>query len=121
MEFEATNNVVEYEALILGLEAARKMHITELVSFENLELVVHKIKGSYQTRHPRMRAYGNQVWDLIDNFYKAFNIIVVSRELNQQDDTLSISSNTFKTPATPQMRYEIEMRYRTSVSDNIKY
>jgi ribonuclease HI len=25
LEFEATNNLVEYEALILGLEAARKM------------------------------------------------------------------------------------------------
>jgi ribonuclease HI len=33
LEFEATNNVVEYEALILGLEAARKMQITELVVF----------------------------------------------------------------------------------------
>jgi hypothetical protein len=33
LEFEATNNVVEYEALILGLEATRKMQITKLVEF----------------------------------------------------------------------------------------
>jgi ribonuclease HI len=32
-KFEATNNVVEYEALILGLEATRKMKITKLVVF----------------------------------------------------------------------------------------
>jgi len=33
LEFEATDNVVEYEALILGLETARKMKITKLVEF----------------------------------------------------------------------------------------
>jgi ribonuclease HI len=84
LEFEATNNVVEYEALILGLEVARKMQITELVAFGDSELVVQQIKGHYQTRNPRMRAYKNQVWDLIDNFYEAFNITVVSREFNSR-------------------------------------
>jgi hypothetical protein len=68
-----------------------------------------------------MRAYRNQVWDLIDNFYKAFNITVVSREFNQQVDSLAIAASTFKTPVVPQMRYEIEMRYRPSIPDNIKY
>jgi len=33
MDFEATNNVVEHEALILGLEATIKMKITKLVVF----------------------------------------------------------------------------------------
>jgi ribonuclease HI len=33
LEFEATNNVVEYEALFLGLEDARKMQITKLEVF----------------------------------------------------------------------------------------
>jgi ribonuclease HI len=55
LEFEATNNVVEYEALILGLEAVIKMQITKLVVFGDSEMVVQQIKGSYQTRHPRMR------------------------------------------------------------------
>jgi ribonuclease HI len=40
IEFEATNNVVEYEALILGLEAARKMQITKMEVFGDSELVV---------------------------------------------------------------------------------
>jgi ribonuclease HI len=36
LEFEATNNVVEYEALVLGLEASRKMNITQLQCLETL-------------------------------------------------------------------------------------
>jgi ribonuclease HI len=74
-----TNNVFEYEALILGLEETRKMKITKLVEFGDSELVVQQIKGYYQIRHPRMREYINQVWDLIDIFYESFNITVVSR------------------------------------------
>jgi len=41
LEFEATNNVVKYEALILGLEAARKINITQLAMFGESNLVVH--------------------------------------------------------------------------------
>jgi ribonuclease HI len=44
LEFEATNNVVEYEALILGLEATRKMQITELVVFGDSNLWCNKSK-----------------------------------------------------------------------------
>jgi ribonuclease HI len=60
LDFEATNNVVEYKSLILGFEVARKMQITKMVLFRDSELVVQKIKGSYQTRNPRMRSYINQ-------------------------------------------------------------
>jgi probable phosphoglycerate mutase len=79
LKFDATNNVFEYEALILGLEETRKMKITKLVEFGDSELVVQQIKGYYQIRHPRMREYINQVWDLIDIFYESFNITIVSR------------------------------------------
>jgi ribonuclease HI len=40
LEFEATNNIIEYESFILGLEVTRKMKITKLVAFGDLELVV---------------------------------------------------------------------------------
>jgi ribonuclease HI len=66
LEFEFINIVTGYESLILDLEAMIKMKITKLVTFGDSKLVLKKIKGFYQTRHPRMRAYRNQVWDLID-------------------------------------------------------
>ena len=65
LEFESTYNVAEYEALILGLEAARRMKMTELSVFGDSELIVQQIRGIYQTKHPRMRAYRNKVWDIV--------------------------------------------------------
>jgi hypothetical protein len=55
LEFEATNNVAEYEALVLGLRAAKDMGIEEIVVFGDAELIVHQVKNVYQAKHPRLR------------------------------------------------------------------
>ena len=47
LEFEATNNVAEYEALILGLRSAREMGIQEVAVFGDAELVVQQIRNTY--------------------------------------------------------------------------
>ena len=40
LEFEITNNVAEYEALVLGLRDAKEMRIQEVAVFGDEELVV---------------------------------------------------------------------------------
>jgi ribonuclease HI len=40
LEFETTNNVAEYEALVLGLRAAKDMGIVEIEVFGDAELIV---------------------------------------------------------------------------------
>jgi ribonuclease HI len=44
LEFESTNNVVEYEALVLGLRVAKDMGIEKISVFGDVELIVHQIK-----------------------------------------------------------------------------
>jgi hypothetical protein len=58
---------------------------------------------------------------MIENFYEDFKISVVLREFNQQFDSLAVETSTFKPTSIPQVKYEIEMRYRPSIPDNIKY
>jgi ribonuclease HI len=82
LEFEATNNVAEYEALVLGLRAAKDMGIKEISVFGDAELVVKQVRNLYQAKHPRLRSYRNEVWDLIDSFFLAFNISFIPREEN---------------------------------------
>jgi ribonuclease HI len=40
LEFETTNNVAEYEALVLGLRAAKEMGIKEVTVFGDAELII---------------------------------------------------------------------------------
>jgi ribonuclease HI len=40
LEFETTNNVVEYEALVLGMRDAKEMGIKEIAIFGDVELII---------------------------------------------------------------------------------
>jgi ribonuclease HI len=66
--------VVEYEALVLRLRATKEMGIQEVAIFRDAKLVVWQIRNAYQAKNPRLRSYRNEVWDLIDSFFSAFNI-----------------------------------------------
>ena len=68
INFECTNNVVEYEALLLGLNALKDMEARRVQVMGDLELVINQVNDSYQTKHPRMRAYRNEVWDMFGNY-----------------------------------------------------
>lgn len=55
------------------------------------------------------------IWDLIDNFFLAFNITFISIEVDQHEDSLVVDASTFKVTIIPQMKYYVEIRYKTSI------
>jgi hypothetical protein len=121
LEFETTNNVEEYEALVLGMRATEEMGIKEIVVFRDVELIIQQVRNVYRAKHPQLRSYRNEVWDLIDNFFLAFNISFIPREENTLADSLVVSASMFKIPLLPKIKYEVEIRYRPSVPNNIKH
>jgi len=50
LEFETTNNIVEYEALILGLKVAKYLNVKKIEVFGDSELVVLQVRNKYQTK-----------------------------------------------------------------------
>jgi ribonuclease HI len=82
MEIETTNNVIEYEALILVLKTTKDMKIKELVVFGDAELIFHQVRNLYRAKNPRLRAYINEVCDMIESSFLDFNISFVPREEN---------------------------------------
>jgi len=51
----ATNNVAEWTALVLGLEAAAKRGIRRLAVRLDSELVVKQLRGEYRVKHDNLR------------------------------------------------------------------
>jgi ribonuclease HI len=121
LEFETTNNVAEYEALILGLRDAKDMGIKKLSVFGDAELIVHQTKNIFQTKHPRLRSYRNELWDLVGNFFSQHAISFIPREENFVADSLAVSSSNFRIPILPKLKYDVEFKYRPSISNNVKY
>ena len=63
LEFEESNNVAKYEALLLGLETAKDMGIKMLNIKGDSDLVFLQIKNQYQCKNDRLRKYRNSTWD----------------------------------------------------------
>jgi ribonuclease HI len=71
--------MVEYEVLILGLGVLRDLRDKNMYVHGYSEIIINQVKGTYQTKHPRMRAYKNLVLDLLE-FFSEYKIPVVPRE-----------------------------------------
>ena len=50
LEFVTTNNTAEYEALLLGLKAAKDLGIQQIAAFGDFELVFQQVKNNYQVK-----------------------------------------------------------------------
>ena len=54
LEFEATNNVVEYEELLLGLEIAKDMGIKMLNIRGDCDLIILQVKNHFSCKCKRL-------------------------------------------------------------------
>ena len=45
--FDCTNSVAEYEALVLGLKVLKNLEAKRIYIYEDFELVIKQVKGSY--------------------------------------------------------------------------
>ncbi|XP_043818212.1 uncharacterized protein LOC122725251 [Manihot esculenta] len=92
LEFKASNNVAEYEALINGMQIAKEVGATDLEINSNSQLVISQITGAYQARDQTMQNYLARV-KAIEAKLKSQGIRVryqrIPREKNEEANLLS--------------------------------
>ncbi len=64
----ATNNVAEWTAVQLGLEAALEHGVNSLAVRMDSELVVRQLSGEYRVKHPDLRPLHRRVTSLLRKF-----------------------------------------------------
>ena len=57
LNFQATNNETEYEALIYGLELAKHLGVKLLKVRSNSKLIAEQVARRFEAKEPRMKAY----------------------------------------------------------------
>ena len=85
---EATNNVAEYQALILGLKLAQKFGATRIQVFADSQLLVHQLNGHYRVKAAHLMPLWREAKQRLQNF-AAWAISHVPREQNLQADALA--------------------------------
>jgi ribonuclease HI len=53
LNFQCTNNIAEYEALMLGLKLLKKVGAKQIMVRGDSELIIKQIKGEYAAKHPQ--------------------------------------------------------------------
>lgn len=83
-------------------------------------LLINQVNVTYQAKKIRLRSYRNIVLDLLENF-KEYLLIVLSRNQNVNVDALAFSTSGFEIPIHLNKKYEIEVKHRPVVPNNVKY
>ncbi|XP_071737903.1 uncharacterized protein [Rutidosis leptorrhynchoides] len=85
--FDVSNNEAEYEALLAGLNIARKMNIAKLRAFTDSQLVANQFNCSFEAHDPSMQKYLQLLKELAARF-EHFELAQVPRSQNKKEDAL---------------------------------
>jgi ribonuclease HI len=83
-----TNNVAEYQGLLLGLRRARELGAEELEVVADSELMIRQLSGAYQVRAPALRELHSEALSLLKAFRKV-KLVHVPRAQNADADEMS--------------------------------
>ena len=89
LDFSATNNETEYEALLEGMAMIQRMGGKSIKLFSNSRLVVGQVKGEFEAKDERMQGYLSQVKCLQLKF-DSFDLLHVPRSGNADADSLAM-------------------------------
>jgi ribonuclease HI len=84
---EATNNVAEYRAVLLGAALALELGATEIELINDSELIAYQLSGKYKVKHADMKPLYAEAIAALGRF-DSWSISCVRREQNEHADLL---------------------------------
>ena len=108
LNFQCTNNIAEYEALMLGLKLLKKLGAKRIMVRGDSELIIKQIKGEYATKHPS-RAYRKFVLYFLECFTE-IDLHVIPRGQNILAYGLATLKTTCEIPFHPNHQYTVEVK-----------
>ncbi len=84
----STNNVAEYEALLLGLKALLELGKKHVCVQSDSELLVRQLNGEYRVKDQKLKVLFQNAVELLRQF-DAYRIVHVPRESNRLADRLA--------------------------------
>jgi len=93
--FDCTNNIVEYEACVMGIRAVIELKVKRLNVYGDSALVIHQVKGEWETRDHKLIPYKAYIKGMIEHF-EDIEFHHISREDNQLADALATLSSMFE-------------------------
>ncbi|XP_017972475.1 PREDICTED: uncharacterized protein LOC108661106 [Theobroma cacao] len=110
LNFNCTNNIAEYEALVMGLQAAIEMKADMIDVYGDSALVICQMRGEWETRDSKLVPYKKLVTELSKQF-KEISLNHLPREENQIANALATISVMFRIKEAADVRpFDLEVR-----------
>ena len=93
--FDCTNNMAKYEAYALGIQVAINFNVKLLKVYGDSALVIHQLRGEWETRDHKLIPYQTYIKKL-DKFFDDVSFHHVPREENQMADALATLASMFQ-------------------------
>ena len=87
LDFPTTNNEVEYEALVAGLDLTKAARATSVILYCDSQVVTSQVNGDYKCKRERMKRYFEQVRKRVGELQAKF--VQIPREENERADRLA--------------------------------
>ena len=91
MGFSATNNELEYEVILVGIELETIILVGKLLTRSDSQLVVGQVNEEYELQDPRLAKYVSLVKQRLGNF-SAWKLKHIRRDCNEKADALATIS-----------------------------
>ncbi|XP_073064019.1 uncharacterized protein [Primulina eburnea] len=88
LDFRASNNEAEYEAVLAGLRAARNVGATRVLIFSDSQLVAQQMKGMYDVKDEKLIEYAREV-DRVREKFTEITFEQIPRKENEKADALA--------------------------------
>jgi ribonuclease HI len=96
LDFKASNNEAEYEAVLVDLNSAKTLGAKNLIVHCDSLLIASQINGEYMAQDERMAAYLLKVQQTITNF-NIVRVEQINRNLNSHADALATLASILNT------------------------
>jgi ribonuclease HI len=83
-----TNNVAEYEGLLMGLKALLELDRKHIVVQSDSQLMVRQLNGEYRVKDEKLKSLHEQASQLLRRF-TSYRIVHVRRDMNKLADRLA--------------------------------
>ena len=82
LNFKATNNMIEYEACIAGMEALQELRVKEAKVFGDSTLVITQAQKLWKVKEEHLKPYQQYLEDLTKTFNKIEYTIIPKLKIN---------------------------------------
>ena len=88
LQFLATNNDAEYEALLTGLSLAKALGAKSLIVQVDSQLIIGQVKGGYEGKEERMQKY-LKIFQRLSQHFDSLDFVQIPRAKNVEVDFLA--------------------------------